>query len=46
MRLPPDAMVFLGSAIVVFGIALLFDFSLLKAAIYIGVVFLSVVFFL
>ncbi len=46
MRLPPDAMVFLGSAMIVSGIALLFDFSLLKAAIYISAVFLSALFFL
>ena len=46
MELSPLSKVFLGSTLIAFGVSVLADFSLTKAALYIGAVLLSVVFFL
>lgn len=46
MQLTPYEKMLLGSVLVGFGIAVLADFSLLKAALYFGVVLLSALFFL
>ena len=46
MGLSPYGKVLLGSVLIAFGIAVLDDFSLLKAALYFGAVLLSAIFFL
>ncbi len=46
MKLSPEDNVFVGLLLIIFGIAILVDFSLLKAAFYIAFVYLSAFLFL
>lgn len=46
MQLTPNGKMLLGSVLIAFGIAVLSDFSLLKATLYFGAVLLSAIFFL
>lgn len=46
MKLSPEDNVFVGLLLIAFGIAVLVDFSLLKAAFYIAFVYLSAFLFL